>query len=309
MGLTQRRKIGPVGARDRALQGARLRPGSGWAPYLFVAPFFILFAAFWVYPVVYSLWLSFQHWSATSSVFLGLANYQRMLTDPAVQAAFGNAIWYLVVNNCFQIPIALAIAVLLNAPRLRGRAPLRAAFFAPNVVSGVVAAIVFQIILGQGGVLSALLGNHIQWLQSTTWAKPAVIVVGGWRWIGYWVVILLAGLQTVPNELVEAARVDGARSIRILFSVTLPLLRPVLLFVLVINSIGTLQIFEEPLLLFPGTVGGPQYAAISPVLAVYRAGFQDFDLGYAAAIGWVLTLMIVVIVIIQMTVLRTREVA
>ncbi len=294
------RAVGRLSMGRRYLRGPRV------APYAFIAPFFLLYAAFWVYPVLYSFWLSFHRWTAVAAVSVGAGNYTRVGQDPQVQAAFGNDIWYLIVNNVFQLTIALGVAVLLDAAFLRGRSVLRAAYFAPNIVSGVVAAIVFGIILGQGGILNQILPLHINWLQSTTWAKPAVILVGGWRWIGYWVIIILAGLQQIPGELKEAAAVEGANAWHVFWHITLPLLRPIMLFVLVVNSIGTLQIFEEPLLLWPASPGGPANAATTPVLEIYKAAFQDFDLGYAAAISWILALMIMVIIVLQMAVLRKR---
>jgi lactose/L-arabinose transport system permease protein len=300
---------GPSGAPPAAVHRWHLRRwrlgGPRRAPYAFIAPFFILYGIFWVYPVLYSFWLSFHRWTAQASIPVGWSNYTRLGQDQEVQTAFLNDIWYLVVNNIFQLTIALGLAVLLDAAFLRGRGALRAAYFMPNIVSGVVAAILFTIILGQGGVLNQILPS-INWLASTTWAKPAVILTGGWRWIGYWVIILLAGLQQIPGELKETAAVEGASPRQVFWYVTLPLLRPILLFVLVVNSIGTLQIFEEPLLLFPGNPGGPDNAATTPVLEIYKAAFTDFDLGYAAAISWVLALLIMAIIVLQMVVLRRR---
>jgi ABC-type sugar transport system permease subunit len=293
------------GSKSRArLSGRRFR-GPRATPYLFVAPFFILWSAFWVYPVAYSLWLSFHRWTAHATIPIGFDNYNRLLQDPEIQQAFSNDAWYLVVNNLFQIPIALALAMLLDAQFLHGRSFARAGFFAPNLVSGVVAAIIFSIILGPGGLLDSTLPWHFDWLRSTDMAKPAVILVGGWRWIGYWVIILLAGLQQIPVELKESAAVEGADAWQTFLHIILPLLRPILFFVLIVNSIGTLQIFEEPLLLWPGSPGGPDgLAATTPVVEIYKAAFIQFDMGYAAAISWALALVIVVITLVQASFLR-----
>jgi ABC-type sugar transport system permease subunit len=274
-------------------------------PYMFLAPFFALWGAFWVYPVLYSLWLSFHRWTARATVPVGFDNYNRLLLDPNVQQAFANDAWYLIVNNLFQIPIALALALLLDAKFLHGRGFARAGFFAPNLVSGVVAAILFSIVLAKGGLLDSALPFHFGWLTSTDMAKPAVILVGGWRWIGYWVIILTAGLQQTPVDLKEAAAVEGAGTWQIFLYIVLPLLRPILFFVLIVNSIGTLQIFEEPLLLWPSSPGGPDgLAATTPVLEIYKAAFAQFDLGYAAAISWVLAVVIITIALVQAFVLR-----
>jgi len=295
-----------VGAQQRrGLRRPRLR-AVRTAPYLFIAPFFLLYGGFWVYPVVYSFWLSFHHWTAAAVVGVGLDNYSRLPQDSAVTTAFGNALWYLVANNAFQLTLALTLAVLLDAVFVRGRNLLRAAYFAPNIVSGVVAAILFSIILGQGGVLDRVLPIHLAWLESTTLAKPAVLIVGGWRWIGYWMVMFLAGLQHIPAELRETAALEGATPWQTFRYVTFPLLRPVTLFVLVVNSIGTLQIFEEPFLLYPSGPGGPMNAATTPAVELYKAAFRDFDLGYASAIGWVLAVLVIAMTLTQMILLQRR---
>lgn len=280
------------------------------APYLFISPFFLLFAAFWVFPVLWSIALSFQRWSAQETAWVGLANYRFVLQAPAVRQAFGNIIWYVVANNLFQLTIALAIAVLLDVPYLRRvNGLLRGAYFMPNMVSGVTTAILFTIVLGTGGVLSRLLGFvgwEISWLQSTEWSKPAVLLAGGWRWIGYWVVMFMAGLQSIPDDFYEAADLDGATPWQRFRFVTFPMLRPVLLFVIVVNTTGTLQIFEEPFLLFGSQRGGPLNSATTPVVEMYKLGFQNFDLGAAAALGWVLAVFIIAISIAQFTLARRK---
>lgn len=280
------------------------------APYLFISPFFLLFAAFWVFPVLWSVALSFQHWSAQETTWVGLTNYRFVLGSEAVRRAFGNIVWYLVVNNVFQLTIALAIAMLLDLRFLRRvNGLLRAAYFMPNVVSGVTTAILFGIILGTGGVLDGLLGPvglEISWLQSTEWSKPAVILVGGWRWIGYWIVILMAGLQSIPDDFYEAGDLDGATPWQQFRYVTFPMLRPVLLFVIVVNTTGTLQIFEEPFLLFGESPGGPLNSATTPVLEMYKLGFQNFDLGSAAALGWLLAVFIMAVSVTQFRLARRR---
>jgi len=279
-------------------------------PYVFLSPFFVLFALFFVYPVIYSIILSFQRWSANSVEWVGLDNYRFVVDQPAVRRAFVNLVWYGVVNNVVQISVALALAVLLDQQVLRRVAgALRVVYFLPNVVSGVTTALLFGIILGAGGVADHLLSSvdlHVSWLQSTQWARPAVVAAGAWRWIGYWVVILTAGLQAIPREYYEAAAVDGAGWWKRVRHVSLPSLRPILLFVIVVNTIGTMQIFEEPFLLFE-TPGGPLSAATTPVLEMYRLGFENFDLGGAAAIGWLLAIVIVVLTLGQMVLARRRE--
>jgi lactose/L-arabinose transport system permease protein len=256
--------------------------------------------------------LSFEHWTASTTSWVGLANYRFVLGLSSVQQAFANLVWYVVVNNVFQIVIALAIAILLDQRFLRRiSGPLRVAFFVPNIVSGVTTAILFGIILGTGGVIDHLLSGvsiHISWLQSAQWSKPAVVLAGGWRWIGYWVVMIMAGLQGIPDEFYEVADLEGATLWQRIRFVTLPLLRPVLLFVIVVNTIGTMQLFEEPFLLFgSGGGGGPLNSATTPVLEMYKLGFENFDLGSAAALGWMLSILIIGVSIIQFMLARRRE--
>jgi ABC-type sugar transport system permease subunit len=269
-----------------------------------------MFLVFWLFPVLWSVALSFQRWNAQQTTWVGLQNYQFVIELPAVRQAFTNILWYAVVNNVFQLTIALFIAVLLDLPFLRQLGGiLRAAYFMPNIVSGVTTAILFAIILGTGGVSDHILGLvdiQISWLQSTQWSKPAVILAGGWRWIGYWIVMLMAGLQSIPDDYYEAGDLDGATLWQRFYYITFPMLRPVLLFIIVVNTMGTLQIFEEPFLLFAPTPGGPLNSATTPVLEMYKLGFQTFDLGAAAAVGWLLAIVIVAVSIAQFTLARRR---
>ncbi len=279
------------------------------APYLFIAPYFILFSLFWVFPVVWSFILSFQRWSARETVWVGFANYQYVLGNPAVRAAFSNMVWYVVVNNTFQLVIALLLAILLDLSFLRRASGLfRTAIYMPNLVSGVATGILFAIILGAGGLAIRFLaqfGIEISFLNSTQWSKPSVIIAGGWRWIGYWVVIFMAGLQSIPDDYYEVAELDGATLWQRFRFITFPLLRPVVMFMLIINTIGTLQIFEEPFVLF-GPSGGPLGSATTPVLEMYRLGFANFDLGGAAAVGWLLAALIMLLSVFQLLVARRR---
>ena len=297
-------QAGPVPARRRWWQQIL---GPKVAPYLFVSPFFILFAVFWVFPVVQSFLLSFQHWTAKETDWVGLANFRYILNTPAVRQAFGNLLWYAVVNNVYQLSIALTVAVLLDMPFLRRISGLlRVSYFMPNLVSGVTTAILFGILLGTGGVIDNLLslaGIKISWFQSTEWSKPAVILAGGWRWIGYWVVMFMAGLQGIPDQYYEAADLDGATFWQRFRFITFPMLRPVFLFVIVVNTIGTLQIFEEPFLLFRG---GPLNSSTTPVVEMYKLAFQNFDLGSGAALGWLLAVVVIAATILQFSLARQR---
>jgi len=279
------------------------------APYLFVSPFFILFSIFWLFPVLWSMVLSFQRWHATDTTWVGLANYRFVLRSDATKRAFANLLWYAIANNVFQLIIALTISVLLDLPFLRRvSGALRVAYFTPNLVSGVTTGILFAVILGGGGVSDRLLssmGLQVRWLQSVEWSKPAVLLAGGWRWIGYWIIMFMAGLQGIPDEYYESADLDGATLWERFRYITFPCLRPVFLFVIITNTMGTLQIFEEPFLLFgTGLRGGPLNSATTPVLQMYKLGFETFDLGGAAAIGWLLAALVIVVSTTQFALAR-----
>lgn len=311
MGISRSIKLAPVTRRRQRWAEGILGPRV--APYLFIAPFFILFILFFIYPVLWSILLSFQKWSARETQWVGLNNYRFVYQLPSVRKAFANLVWYVVVNNVFQLTIAMTVAVLIDSTFMRRFAGFfRIGYFIPNIVPGVVTAILFTIILGGGGVsdrVLALFGTRIPWLQSTQWSKPAVLIAGGWQWIGYWIVMLLAGLQGIPDEYYEAADLDGASLWQRFTYITFPLLRPIFLFVIIVNTIGTMQLFEYPYLIFGGgigTAGGPLDSATTPVLELYRIGFQSMELGSAAALGWGLAVLIIAMSILQFTLAQRR---
>jgi len=291
-------------------RSGRRRRRVPWHAYVFLAPFFVLFAVFFVYPVLYAIALSFQRWSAASTTWVGLDNYTYVLGLPAIRQAFANIVWYGIVNNVYQVSIALVLAILLDQAFLRRVAgALRVAIFLPNIVPGIITALVFAIILGTGGIVDHVLstvGIHIAWLQSATWAKPAVIIAGGWRYIGYWVLIITAGLQGVPREHYESAQIDGANAFQQVIHVSIPFIRPVLAFVIIVNTIGTMNLFEEPFLLLTPS-GGALNAGTTPTLEIYKLGFQNFNPGAAAAVGWLLCIIVVVLSSLQLWLAQRRE--
>jgi lactose/L-arabinose transport system permease protein len=297
--------------RKRSLWDVILGPKI--APYLFIAPFFILFALFFLYPVLWSVVLSFQKWSSRETLWVGLDNYRFVYQLPQVHKAFANLVWYVIMNNVFQLTIATTIAVLIDSTFMRRFSSFfRIGYFIPNIVPAVVTAILFTIILGGGGVSDRFLelfGLRIPWLRSTEWSKPAVLLAGGWQWIGYWIVMLLAGLQGIPDEYYEAGEIDGATLWQRFTFITFPLLRPDLPLIFIVNTIGTMQLFEYPYLIFGGGIasaGGPLDSATTPVLELYSLGFQSMNLGGASALGWGLAVLIIVMSILQFTAARRR---
>jgi lactose/L-arabinose transport system permease protein len=271
------------------------------APYVFVAPAVILFLTFTLYPIIASLVLSFQTREGGVQSFAGLDNYARLLNDNLFYTALQNTFLILVVQVPIMLSLALVLAVALNSALVRMKGFFRVSFFMPVVTSLVAYAIIFLILLNQdfglvNYVLSLVGIDPVPWLTSGFWAKVSIILALTWRWMGYNMVIYLAGLQGIPQELYEAAAVDGANKWKQFTNITIPQLRPIILFTVVLSTIGTLQLFDEPFIL---TGGGPNNATLTITMYLYQNGFQFFDFGYASAIAYVLVLIIAVLSYVQ----------
>ena len=280
----------------RAAVGRRL------TPYLFLAPFFAVFALFWVVPVFASFGYSLTEWRGIMPPrFIGLGNYAELWRSPRFHTALGNtlvlALSYVVLANV----AALSLALLLDAGWMRLKQLFRTAFFLPMTISIVVSAVIFQLVYaGDIGLIAKaleLIGiEGPVWLQEPGWATAAIIIMRVWRTMGYYAIIYLAGLQTVPSDLREAARIDGASPFQIIRHVVLPTIRPVILFCVVISTISGLEMFDEVMIL---TQGGPADTTLTVAVYLYQQGFQFLQLGHAAAASYVLTCIIVLISIIQ----------
>lgn len=276
-----------------------VRFGPRIAPYLFISPFYVLYALFLVVPIGAGAYLSFTEWGGFGSPqWVGTANFDRLFSDGDFYQSLRNTGIYVALSVGVIVPAALLIAQALNARGLRGRDMFRLIYFTPVVLSPIIIALVFQLLYDRNfGLLNAVLDavfgfGGIDWLGDPTWAKVSVSILVIWRWTGYLTIFFLAGLQAVPRELYEAAAVDGANALSRFWHVTLPSLRPVTAFVVVIVLVGAAQIFEEPYLL---TAGGPDGATMSVAQFVYRAAFQRQEIGYAAASGF--TLFVIVFVL------------
>jgi len=285
--------------------GRRLaRPGL-W----FALPALALFALFFAYPLVASLLQSFYQTKAGVSRPVGLANYARLTQDPLVAQSLLNAIVILVIQVPVMIGLALGIAYVLNQTWLRLRTGFRLAYFLPAVTTLVAYSVVFRVMLAtDGGLVNQLLGYAgippVDWLNNEIWAKVALIGSITWRWTGYNMVIILAGLQAIPAEQYEAARVDGAGPWATFSQVVVPQLRAVLVFTTVTSTIGALQLFDENFIL---TAGGPNNATLTPVLYLYKVAFRQFDFGYASAIAWLLVVIITIASAAQFWFTRERQ--
>ncbi|MFI6290240.1 carbohydrate ABC transporter permease [Nonomuraea sp. NPDC050790] len=271
------------------------------APYLFVLPAVALFAIFKLYPIAWSFWLSLFRTDGALQTFAGTANYERLLGDPVFWTALRNTALIMVVQVPLMLAIAIALAVAFNSPLLKLKAFLRLGFFLPMVTGLVAYGILFGVLLNpQGGLVNWFLGLFgvpaIPWLTDTLWARIAVGLALTWHYTGYNAVIYLARLQALPQDHYDAASVDGAGAWRRFWHVTLPGLRPVLLLTVVMSTIGTLQLFDEPYVL---TGGGPDNATLTLGMYLYMNGFRYFDFGYASAIAYALAVIIAILGIVQ----------
>lgn len=269
-----------------------------YAPYFFLAPFFTLFTVFMVYPLFDSIRLStYSVRGMQNQTFVGLENIERLIADPLFWTALWNTAYFAAGSLLLQLPVALALALLLSNARLKGRNLFRLSFFSPVLISGVFIAVIFYLLYDRRyGLVNRVLGSEIQWLQDPDLVMPALVLAGVWRWAGFNMVYFLAGLQSIRQELYEAAAVDGAGPWQSFVHVTIPALKPVIAFVVITSMIGSFQLFDLPYVL---TEGGPGNASMTMVMYLYKHGFEFINLGYAATIGWALAVIIGVVSIIQ----------
>ncbi len=278
--------------------------------YLFTAPFFLLFAVFFVYPTLRSIYLSLFKWKTFGTYsFVGLDNYVKLFHDPLFLKSIWNTAFVVITSSPAQIVLALVLAVALNAKFVKGRTVWRAVFFSPILISSVVTAIVWTLMFDlHYGFINYLLSlvhlGPVPWLTQGSWARVAVSTLVTWRWTGWNMVIILAGLQSIPQELYEAAEVDGASSWQTFWHVTLPLLRPVLTFCLMISLIDNFKLFAEPAML---TDGGPSDGTLSIVMYLYRQAFKYHNFGYASAVAVGLFAIIVVISLVSYRLTRQED--
>lgn len=272
-------------------------------PYLFILPNLVLLLVFVLIPIVFTFGMSFAKWQGLGlqpQAWVGLQNYVDMAGDDVAVTAFRNTLLYSLGTVVPLLAMGLGVAMILDS-RLRGRTFFRVISYLPVVISWVAASVIWQLIfVNPGGILNVLIGYvgipPQLWTNDPTLALPSIMFLTFWKGLGFYVLIFLAGLQTIPPSVYEAAVIDGATRGQLLRMITLPLLRPTTLFALVIGIVGSFEIFV-PVLLMTG--GGPGYASMVLVMAVYRAAFQLFQMGYASAIAVVLFLATLVISLLQ----------
>ncbi|MEV7342927.1 sugar ABC transporter permease [Streptomyces sp. NPDC093544] len=285
------------------------------SPYLFIAPFFVIFGVFGLFPLGFTAWVSLHDWElAGQGEFVGLANYTELFGDPDFWNAVVNTVGMLVLATVPQLLIALVLAALLNQ-RLRGLTFLRMGVLIPIVTSVAAVGIVFsQIFDRDAGMVNGLLGlvgvSPVDWRADKWSSWIAISAMVNWRWTGYNALIYLAAMQSIPKDLYEAARIDGASSFRQLRSITVPMIRPAVVFTVIVSTIAGMQLFTEPLIFGQGAYaisGGSlrQFQTVS--MYMFEKAFRDFDLGYGSAIAWMIFLFIGLLTLVNFLITRRAK--
>jgi ABC-type sugar transport system permease subunit len=298
MSRTPRRDGGFLSSRSRSAYGL-------------VLPYVIFFLASVALPLIFSVILVFHRWNiATPMEWIGLKNFARLVQDPLFLKSILNTLVFLGIHIPLQIVVALGFALLLNA-NIPGRGFFRALYFLPVVVSGVVVTILWRQLYGfDDGILNSLLrwagADPLPWLTDERLAMPSIAIMATWKNVGIYIVLFLAGLQSIPRELYEAADVDGAPASTQFLRITLPMLNPTVVVVIVLSTIGGFSLFIEPYVL---TGGGPMQSTLSGMLYIYNQGFYFSHMGYAATLGVVYALIILGVVLLQRRVIEQETYA
>ena len=295
---------------DRRRPGRRLKWRNTLLGWSFILPNFVGFAVLTLIPVIALFYIAFTDWNAFGTAKLvGLDNFQRLLDDHSFRVALRNTLYYTVFHIPLTLGLSLALALLLNR-KMRGVAFFRTAAFFPYVTSIVAIAVVWNMLFSPefgpiNQFLSAIgISNPPGWTTSSDWAMPAVIIVGTWREMGYYMLLFLAGLQTIPPELYEAARMDGANPWQRFRNITIPCLRPTTFFITVMLTIGSFNVFDLILVM---TNGGPGQSTLVLSQYIYTKGFIENQFGYASSISIVLFLICISITVVQFVVNKRRE--
>jgi multiple sugar transport system permease protein len=279
-----------------------------WA-YAFLSPAFFFLLALVMFPILFAFWISLHDWSLIPREFpfIGIENYREAFTDPLTLKSLRNTFVYTIGAVPLGMIISLALAIIMNQDRLPFRTGFRTTYFIPVITSWVAVSFVWVWMFEpRWGLVNTFLGffgiHGIKWLASPYWALPAIIIVAIWKGLGYSMVIFLAGLQGIPRELLEAAKIDGASPWQSFLHVTFPLLNPTVVFITVTAVIGSLQVFTPAVVMTTrqGEAGGPIDSTRVMVYHIYSAAFRNTRLGYGAALAFVLFALIMVIALVQL---------
>src|SRR6185295_12814549 len=270
-------------------------------PYLLVSPYLVFVAVFVLFPVFFCFFLTFHKWNIIAPMkFIGASNYSRLFHDRLFWKAIGNTLKFLLLHIPLQLIVSLSLAYLLNQA-IKAISFFRASFFMPVIVSGVVVTILWQQLLGfDSGLINRMLvglGSHkTGWLVDPDIAIYSIAVMATWKNVGLYVILFLVGLQTVPTQYYEAARMEGAGKWQQFYHITLPMINPTVFMVVILSTIGGFSLFIEPYIM---TGGGPLNTTLSAVLYIYKQAFQYYNMGYSATLGFFYALMIMTVVVLQ----------
>ncbi|WP_347549071.1 sugar ABC transporter permease [Pseudalkalibacillus hwajinpoensis] len=278
------------------------KKGDHLAAYLFLAPFLIIYGMFMVYPIIKGMKISLSEWKfGLDPEFVGLKNYKTMLSDGYFWEALGNTLYFVLISTPVLIILGLIVALIVNSG-LKGTVFLRAGFFLPFILSiSVMASIWVFIFQPYTGLLNSILHNlgveqEIFWLNEPNLAWMSILIATVWWTLGFNMVLFLAGLQEIPKEHYEAAKIDGAGPVRTFFSITLPSLKNVIVLIVVLQTINSFKLFGQPYLM---TEGGPGTSTRPLVQYIYEKGFVEQDMGVASAMSYVLFAITIIVAIIQ----------
>lgn len=286
-----------------AQKGTSIRSKASLTGWAFVGLAVIMIFVFYFYPMFQALLLSFKSGTGMNLDFVGLDNYKRLFTDTTFRTALANTFIYLIIQVPVMIILALFISVLLNNSELKFKGFFRTAIFLPAVTSLVAYSVIFKYLFATDGLINkllmkiALIQTPIEWITDPFWAKITIIIAITWRWTGYNMIFYLSSLQNIDHSIYEAARIDGASSVRQFFGITIPLLKPIILFTSITSTIGTLQLFDEVVNI---TKGGPGNATLSISQYIYNLSFKySSDFGYAATVSYSIVIIIIILAFLQ----------
>ncbi|MFZ5897399.1 MAG: carbohydrate ABC transporter permease [Myxococcota bacterium] len=286
------------------------------APYLFLLPYIIVAGVFTVYPLLNAAVLAFYQTNGPASrAFVGIDNFRFIFSDAMFHRALWNTSVFAFCSVFLQLPLSMALALLLNSGASRARSFFRLVLFSPNLVGQIFVGILFSVMFTpRYGLINRFVhaltgwGLEERWLGNPSLVMPAIVLTSLWVWVGFNMIYFLAALQSVDKSLEEAARIDGANRFQVFWHVTLPSMRHVLVFVLVTCISGSFQLFELPLALLPETSGrGPNNAGMTVIAYLYQAGFEAGDLGLGSAVGWVVAAVIFGLSMVQIRLARATE--
>lgn len=279
--------------------------------YLFVAPFFIGFGIFGLIPILYTFYLSFTKWDGfTDPIFIGVANYTRLLHDTYFYQTIGNTLIIWLMSIVPQLTIALILAIILNEKFIRGKHFYRAVYYFPHIITPITLGVMFSLMFDwQTGSVNkvlmdlGLVDQPVNWFSSPWWSRTIVAGVISWQYFGFNLIVFIAGLQSISDDVYEAAKMDGASKWKSTLYITLPMLRPVFLFTFITSVIGGLQLFDAPLMLGDG----PNNTTRTMVMYLYQTAFKNFDYSYGATVAYGIFIVVMILTAITAKASKLNE--